>query len=909
MRSGPEKWLAIIVIIVVSILLIDVKFSERKPEYEIEFLNENNALVDSIVNSMDLKERAMVVISEKDKINNYINFLNLSDTNLFDYRIPLKAVLAVPCSDFESFTDFMLYKSYIQGIDVINLQWERCNKSGLEADSAQLALYLNRLGKLTQKLYKHHIHIAIPYNYAPNETEYLQRFYTELFDKGLSFVTVDSLDKVQRLRKYGYNGLTAINLPADEKSLSKFLSSQADILLVDSMKYAYMAYIVSLASVYPALQSSLDKKVKRIVKAKMWSMKRTKPDIPNLYTQKRTIDKVMMNSTVLINKKQIPIKNLTGKRVILFYSGKYPKQFVSTLKFYLPVYEGKSITEYKPRRDDIPVFVAGDIISDSTAKAIAHIDSTKPVITVSLGNVGNLKKLSSVSDLLLVWGDNYWYQIYAAEAITGGIAIKGIFPCKLDNENKQGFVTEKIRLGFATPEIAGMDSRQINQISGMVYTALKNNALPGCQIFVAKDGYIVLNRAYGWHTYSRNRRVKLNDLYDVASVTKVAATTLAAMKLYDQGKLDLDKPLGNYFKDTHIDYKNIKTDTVISKLLISKNELDKYPDWKILEQKGDSLLITDTVYITLTPKLNIFTVTPRQLLMHKSGITPSAPILKYITYKAMKDFIAEQDSNLADTLDYEHLKSLIYSDHYIKDTAEIEVAKNMFLYNKYRDTLWNDMKRLRVWSKKKYAYSDVNMLLMQILIDTITGQPLDKYVKQTYYDPLGLRYITFRPLERFPRNQIIPTERDTVWRKQTLQGYVHDPTAAIMGGVAGNAGLFSNAYSIGVLFQMLLDKGKYGGTQYLRKSTVNTFIKTQPGGYRGLGFDKWTKHNIIAPNASINTFGHTGFTGCAVWADPDNDLVFVFLSNRVYPSAKNWRINTLKIRQKVHEKVYESIVE
>ena len=174
---------------------------------------------------------------------------------------------------------------------------------------------------------------------------------------------------------------------------------------------------------------------------------------------------------------------------------------------------------------------------------------------------------------------------------------------------------------------------------------------------------------------------------------------------------------------------------------------------------------------------------------------------------------------------------------------------------------------------------------------------------------MGCRTIGYLPLRHFKRNKIAPTENDKYWRGQVLQGYVHDPSAALMGGVAGNAGLFTNATDLGIIFQMLLNGGVYGGKRYLSSKTIRTFTDYQPETARGIGFDKGTKKNIIAPSASPNSFGHTGFTGTCIWVDPDNELVFVFLSNRVHPSAKNWQINTLKIRQKVHQTIYDAITE
>ena len=254
----------------------------------------------------------------------------------------------------------------------------------------------------------------------------------------------------------------------------------------------------------------------------------------------------------------------------------------------------------------------------------------------------------------------------------------------------------------------------------------------------------------------------------------------------------------------------------------------------------------------------------------------------------------------------QEFRNRIYSNRYIKDSSEVQIAAGMFLNKRYKDTLWIDIKQIRCFSRKIYQYSDINMVLLQQTIDSINNFSIDKFVKNTFYNSLGMQ-TTYMPLEYFSYGKIIPTERDNFWRRQLIHGHVHDPSAALLGGISGNAGLFSSAQDLGILFQMLLNGGTYGGRKYLQESTINVFTRTQTDSYRGLGFDKWSKRQIIARSASPNTYGHTGFTGCCVWVDPDSEIVFIFLSNRVHPSAKNWRLNSYKIRNKVHQAVYDAM--
>jgi CubicO group peptidase (beta-lactamase class C family) len=241
------------------------------------------------------------------------------------------------------------------------------------------------------------------------------------------------------------------------------------------------------------------------------------------------------------------------------------------------------------------------------------------------------------------------------------------------------------------------------------------------------------------------------------------------------------------------------------------------------------------------------------------------------------------------------------------DSSLVQVADGMYLKNRWLDSLWQRTKEVGVSGRKVSQYTDLNMILVQITIDTINRSNMNRYMQKEFYAPLGLKNIMYQPRQnRVPLNRIAPTENDRTWRRQVVHGHVHDPSAAMLGGISGNAGLFASAEDLGVLFQMLLNGGTYGGRRYLSENIIRLFTTTNEETGRGLGFDKWGNENIVAPSASPNTYGHTGFTGCCVWVDPDSKLVFVFLSNRVHPNVNNHRINGLKIRQKVHQVFYDA---
>lgn len=530
------------------------------------------------------------------------------------------------------------------------------------------------------------------------------------------------------------------------------------------------------------------------------------------------------------------------------------------------------------------------------SSAVREIRKSARVIAVSMHPVP-LDSVAAVAHAFVqLYGTSSLEQQLAAQLIFGGINAPGRLPFVVAKQPRgYGIINTPVtRLGYAMPEQVGVDGASLAMLDTIVWEAIANAATPGCQVLVAKDGKVILNKAYGYHNYSHSRPVRWDDVYDLASVTKVAATTLAAMKLVDQGKLDLDARLEKYFTDTRIDYTRIKADTTV---LIDTINLHYVDDLNEQIRGRDTLHLNDSLIETrltliskVTPRLNIFKTRVRDLLLHKSGIAPSLPIIDFMRYR-------------------DSLHGLFNRFYCNEEDADfcVRVAENLYMRQDFLDSIWALTKQMRVYGEPVFQYSDANMVLAQRVIDSISGRSIDDFMRKTFYEPMGLRFTGYLPLKRMKKDRIVPTEVDRYWRYQTLQGDVHDPTAAVLGGVSGNAGLFSNALDLAVLFQMLLNGGTYGGARYLSASVVNMFIGKQPGGHRGLGFDMQAYKAICARSASPRTFGHTGFTGTCVWADPDNGIVFVFLSNRVHPSAKNWRLNSMKVRQRVHQAVYDAL--
>lgn len=391
-------------------------------------------------------------------------------------------------------------------------------------------------------------------------------------------------------------------------------------------------------------------------------------------------------------------------------------------------------------------------------------------------------------------------------------------------------------LVYDTPESVGIASEKLEKIDSRVASYIRRRVFPGCQILVAKEGKIIYNKSFGHHTYDKEQEVNMEDVYDVASITKAAATTLAGMKLYEWGDFQIDDPIGHHLE--------------------------------------------------CSKKKRVGRSTIHRLFTHTSGIQANLPISQYFKPRKrgkMPFFQEEAD-----------------------ETYSIEVAEGLFFNKEEQVELLDEICDMRV-KRRRYVYSDVNYILLQRMIETKTYQDLDDLVAKEFYTPMGLEKITFNPLEKFEKQHIIPTSYDKRWRKQLIDGYVHDESAALLGGVSGNAGLFANTEALAAIFQMLLNGGTYDGKTYLQEATIQAFLRER--GRQSLGFAKplgGSRPNM-ARYASKDTFGHTGFTGCCVWADPKHDLIFIFLSNSIHPDHRRKKLQDYKVREKLHQIVYRAL--
>lgn len=451
------------------------------------------------------------------------------------------------------------------------------------------------------------------------------------------------------------------------------------------------------------------------------------------------------------------------------------------------------------------------------------------------------------ADAVLLGFENHWMaQDRAVQLIFGAFSASGKLPVSLGSKYKQGFgltTPAASRLKFSVPEELNISREKLNEIDRIVMNGINEGAYPGCQVIAAKDGIIFYRKSFGNHTYEEKRPVENTDIYDLASITKIGASTLSLMKLQTEGKFSLDQKLNYYIPE------------------VTK------------ESKYGSILLRD-------------------MLAHQAQLTPWIPF--YVR-----------------TIDENGWKNK-YLTKIENDSMNIKVADSMYITNTYKNYMYDRILSYPLLSKKRYKYSDVGYYFSMKLIEKETQQTLDQYTLNTFYKPMGLQSMRYLPLNFFERDRIVPTENDTLFRKQLVHGYVHDPGSAMMGGVGGHAGLFSNATDLAALMQLFLNNGNYGGVQYLDPKVVEEFTSCQfcPTNRRGAGFDKPVLDLDGGPTCdlvSLKSFGHSGFTGTLSWADPEYGINYVFLSNRVYPSAENWKLVRMGIRTEIQRIIYEAV--
>nr|WP_314866315.1 glycoside hydrolase family 3 N-terminal domain-containing protein [uncultured Flavobacterium sp.] len=695
---------------------------------------------------------------------------------------------------------------------------------------------------------------SISYNVVTN---LLQK---ELEFDGLIFTDALNMKGISKYRKPGELELDALLAGNDI-----LLFPENVPLAVETISKAYQENALS--------EERLALSVKKILKYKFKAgLNHFKPiAIPNLISDINPVENEALQyqlyenaTTVLKNGGDIlPIKDLVNNKIAYVKLGEDTNaSFISTLKKYADVTEvtAPTIDSLNVKLKEFTTVIVGYHKADKPWKNndftsneliwLQEIARNNRVIVDVFAKPYSLLPLvnyTEIEGLIVSYQNNDVAQQVSAELIFGAIEAKGKLPVSINDNFKvnDGLSTERLnRLGFTTSENVGMSSEKLTKIDALVQKAIAGKMAPGVQVLVARKGKVIYQKAFGNYTYDSDVKVTNETIFDVASVSKIVGTLPNVMQQYDQQKVNLESTLG-------------------SMLPIFANS-----DKKDIRFK--------------------------ELLSHYAGLVSWVPF-----YKA--------------TLDAEEKPLAKYYKKIGDSQFSKQVADSLFIRNDYHDTIMKIIVDSKLSVKKEYKYSDFTFIILGNYLERLTGKTLDVLATEQFFKPLGATNTFYNPLQKIDKNRIAPTEIDTYFRYQKIQGYVHDMAAAIEGGVAGHAGVFSNAMDIAKIMQMYLQKGNYGNQHYFSAKTFddfNTCYFCTEGNRRGLGFDKpqLSGDGPTCGCVSRSSFGHTGFTGIMAWADPVTEIVYVFISNRTYPTNP---VNTLSkehIREDIQKVITEAII-
>ncbi len=626
-------------------------------------------------------------------------------------------------------------------------------------------------------------------------------------------------------------------------------------------------------------EAEIDSRVRKILRAKYWAGLHQKQQVNthrlverlSNFGTKALIEQLYASSlTVVTNEEDaIPVRHLDMERMASITVGNGGKTFKNFLDKYSEfthyTLRGNSnrdnfaaLEENLKEYSTIVVGVMGMSnnprrnfgLKSEEIEFITRLQDSHRVITVVFGNAYAARNFTAQKNLILAFEENDFTESLAPQVIFGGRPGTGTLPVSIAQAWSQGHGIETPplhRLAYSTPEAQQMDSRELLKIDELMEKAIASRATPGGTVLIAKNGAVVYEKSFGHLDYNEAVEVTDKTMYDLASLTKVLATTQAIMFLESRGFLDLNKSLQDYLPE-----------------LAGSN-------------KGPLQI--------------------RNILTHEAGLVPYIP-------------------HFTNTLDGTEWKEGYYSNEK-QDPFTLPVAAGVYAHRALPDSVWkwtiasNLRYRGTKGTRYSYRYSDVGMYLLHRLIETRVNQPMNEFLEQHFYHPLGMYRFGYLPLEKFKPGEIAPTEHDRIFRKTLVHGYVHDPGAALFGGVAGHAGLFGTANDLAKLLQMMLQGGKYGAVELLDQETIDRFTSKQSfHSRRALGWDKPDPEKDKGPTGnlvSLSTYGHTGFTGTAAWADPEHQLIYVFLSNRVHPDAGNNRLLRENVRSDIQDIIYQSI--
>ena len=717
-------------------------------------------------------------------------------------------------------------------------------------------------------------HLYIPaYDTSENTASSIsKKIITGLLKEKLNFKGLIITDAL------GMQGVSGFNEPGMLEV--KALKAGNDILLMPQDVPVAITHIKDAISQGDLSKTDIEKKCKKILLyKKKYHLQVYKPvKIPNIIEELNSNKAKLINRrlyenaiTLLINNNNlIPIKNIDTLKVAsviigdtsqntfqkrlndymhvdLFSLSTTPTKLqISNLLNKLTAYNLTIVSVHKTNNSP----KANYGVTTRVVDLINQIRTNNKIILDIFANPYCLKCFTNtrnIEALIVSYQDKELPQDISAQIIFGGISAKGklpvtasfLFPLNVGIQTNTIF-----RFKYTIPEDLNISSFDLNGIDSIVAGCIKDSVFPGCQILLVKDNEVFYRKSFGYFTYDKTRPVNNNDIYDLASITKIAATTVSIMKLYDEGKINIDKTLGDYLP-----------------------------------------------FLKGTNKENL---SIRKVMAHQARLKSWIPF--YL-----------------ETIVDGKLDTSIYRSSY-SDVFPYKVAENIYIRKDYTDTIFKKIIDSPLRTKNTYLYSDLGFYLLMKIIESITKEPLEQYTYENFYKPMGMSTMCYRPLNYFPKENIAPTEKDTIFRKQILQGDVDDPGAAMLGGVSGHAGLFSNSNDLAKLLQMFLLNGVYADREYIKKSTIKEFTSYQypeKRNRRGLGFDKPVNSvpskKQTCESTSILSYGHSGFTGTYFWVEPKENFVYIFLSNRVYPDASNEKITNMDIRSNIHQVVYDAI--
>ncbi|MBP1672426.1 MAG: Beta-hexosaminidase precursor [Bacteroidetes bacterium] len=704
---------------------------------------------------------------------------------------------------------------------------------------------------------------------------------TELLKNQLGYkgIVVSDGMEMDGLRKYYKNGAEA-EIKCLVAGIDMLLLPNEMSVIIPEIKKAVETGIIS--------EKEINEKCLKVLKLKedlgLTDFTPLSQDISALLEAKRANELIQTIETkaltLVTNDGTIPISNKTNTAAVIFgdqettpYSIQLCKdhkiKYIVLDKEMTKTQELRAIQELTSYQQIIVLYSSTNQnpakqygISAQSIRFTNELTKTKKVILALFGNPYALEQwanLSKYSAVLIGYQRTPVSVSAALDGIFGKMLFEGVLPVTTLNfksgtnwnhnfntytvpSGATGEIKKPVQEQKKTPESPSLSQKTLEEIDSIVMNGIKNQVFPGCQVMAIKNGKTIFSKNYGYIDYDQKTAVDAQTMYDIASITKTAATTLAVMKLYDDHKIGLKDKVAHY-------------------LPFFENS-----------QVGN--------------------ITIDELLTHTSGLPAFIP------------FYRKLDS---DSLRYLYLNDIQ------NETFTIQIAQNLYLNKEFQTQILQIVKETTL-GKKRYEYSDLGFLLLKEIVEKITGQPLDQFVDEQFYKPMGMINTCFNPIQKgIPLNRIAPTENDTYFRMQVIQGYVHDQTAALFGGVCGNAGLFSTAEDMGKISLMILQKGLYNGKRYLSEATVSLFTTCYPihnCKSRGLGFytPNFDEPSEILPKQVSNlTFGHQGFTGTVYWIDPKEELIYIFLSNRVYPIVEPNNLAKSKIRLILHEKMVEDL--